>query len=434
MSLLAGGTALGQGLIVCAAPVLTRLYSVSDFGYLQVYMSVMSFVVLAATLRYDQAILLPETDQLASDLLHVSLAAVAFTSLVTGLALFLFSHFGLVPNWLNAFRYYFWLVPVGMLGGGVYQAFSAWALRKKAYSRLARTKLTQVISQLIVQFAIGISHIGALGLLIGDVVGRANGSLRLSALWSSDRGRAFDGVTWASAYSAAKRYRKFPLVSTGSAMLAVAGYSIPPLLLAQYYGATVVGWFALGNRLLAIPTLLVGQAVSQVYSVELAKLSTASPSAMRNLFLGVLRKLAKIGALPFLVLLLFSPAIFRFAFGESWREAGVYVALLAAMDYVAFIIWPVMPTLNLLEKQGWQLAWDIGRLGLTLSSLWAAHHYGATPRIAILAFGLAMLIGYVAHLLFCFFAISRRARQNADGGHDFSRRVPQIESSCETVL
>src|SRR5215469_8966744 len=83
VSLLAGGTAVGQSLIVLGAPLLTRLYSVTDFGYLQVYMSVMSFAVLGATLRYDQAVLLPERDELAADVVAVSLAAVILTTTIT---------------------------------------------------------------------------------------------------------------------------------------------------------------------------------------------------------------------------------------------------------------------------------------------------------------------------------------------------------------
>src|SRR5689334_20645668 len=83
VSLLAGGTAVGQALIVLGAPLLTRLYSVTDFGYLQIYMSVMSFAVLGATLRYDQAILLPERDDLAADVVAVSLVAVILTTTIT---------------------------------------------------------------------------------------------------------------------------------------------------------------------------------------------------------------------------------------------------------------------------------------------------------------------------------------------------------------
>jgi O-antigen/teichoic acid export membrane protein len=55
----AGGTALTQGLLVAASPLLTRLYSPEDFGVLAVYMSLVVFVVIGATLRYECALPLP---------------------------------------------------------------------------------------------------------------------------------------------------------------------------------------------------------------------------------------------------------------------------------------------------------------------------------------------------------------------------------------
>src|SRR5215475_6292930 len=76
VSLLAGGTAIAQAIAVLAAPVLTRLYRAEDFGYLQIYMSVMAFAVVAVTLRFDQAVFLPEQDSVAANVLVVALASV----------------------------------------------------------------------------------------------------------------------------------------------------------------------------------------------------------------------------------------------------------------------------------------------------------------------------------------------------------------------
>ena len=89
----------------------------------------------------------------------------------------------------------------------------------------------------------------------------------------------------------------------------------------------------------------------------------------------------------------------------------MYARLLALMHFVAFISWPLTPTLNILEQQFWQLAWDTGRLVFTLGSLWLAYHWGWPARGAIGAFGAAMLLGYVAHLLLSHLAIAQRIRQ-----------------------
>jgi O-antigen/teichoic acid export membrane protein len=62
VSILVGGTALAQAIAVAASPVLTRIYRPSDFGALQVFISLTGFVMVIAAGRYEFALLLPEDE------------------------------------------------------------------------------------------------------------------------------------------------------------------------------------------------------------------------------------------------------------------------------------------------------------------------------------------------------------------------------------
>src|SRR6185295_12450689 len=108
----------------------------------------------------------------------------------------------------------------------------------------------------------------------------------------------------------------FPFVSSGAALMGVAAYSLPPLLMAQLYGAKTLGWFALGDRVLGAPVVLIGQAVSQVYCVEATSL-ISNPEAFHGLFLRSMKRLLLLGLVPFLIFLLFGPSLFAFIFGAS---------------------------------------------------------------------------------------------------------------------
>jgi O-antigen/teichoic acid export membrane protein len=271
--------------------------------------------------------------------------------------------------------------------------------------------LTQVGCQLCTQTILGFLRFGPLGLLLGDVIGRSSGCLSLARLLRLRGWETFRSIRWDTMWAAAVRYRRFPLVSSGSALLNIAAYALPTLLIAQLYGPRTLGWFALGDRVLGVPATLIGQAVSQVYSVEAASLSTSNPSAMHALFVRSVKRLALLGAAPFLILFLLSPPLFGFVFGASWREAGVYTRLLALMHYLAFISWPLSPTLSILEQQYWQLGWDAGRLVLTCGSLWLAFQLGSSTRMAIGTLGAAMFVGYAAHLMLSEWAIRNKVRQ-----------------------
>src|SRR5690349_9462435 len=67
--LLASGTAFGQGLVVLASPLLTRLYRPADFGVLAVYIAIISIFDVIAALCYELAIPLPQDDVMAANLL-----------------------------------------------------------------------------------------------------------------------------------------------------------------------------------------------------------------------------------------------------------------------------------------------------------------------------------------------------------------------------
>lgn len=431
VSILAGGTALSQGIAVVVTPILTRLYPAEAFGYFQIYLSCMSFASLAVTLRYEQAILLPESEEVAANLLVITLCSVGVMSVFLGWVTCFLQQSRHLPTSAEGLRPYLLLVPFGICGAGLYQTFSIWALRQKAYSRVSGTKLAQAVSQFGTQAVIGFFHSGPLGLLLGDVIGRANGTFSLARLAVRRSWDVCRLVRWRTMWSAAVRYRRFPLISSWSALINIAGYSLPPLLIAQLYGAKTLGWFALGDRVLGMPVTLIGQAVSQVYTIEAASLSTRDPQAMRGLFLRSIKRLALLGIGPLLILVTFSPFLFGFIFGTSWREAGVYARLLAPMHYLAFISWPLTPTLNILEQQVWQLAWDLGRLGLTLGSLWIVFHMGGSARGAIGGFAAAMWLGYAAHLLLSHRAIAKRIKQVTQISVAGPATAAQDPRSCE---
>ena len=102
---------------------------------------------------------------------------------------------------------YVLLIPLGQFGGGAAYALANWAVRTKSFGDIAAMRLTQSVSLVAVQIALGLAGAGAPGLLVGDVAGRVSGSGRLArAAWrthapadpqrvaSGDRGRSAAGT------------------------------------------------------------------------------------------------------------------------------------------------------------------------------------------------------------------------------------------------
>jgi O-antigen/teichoic acid export membrane protein len=402
--MLAGGTALGQAITVLVAPLLTRLYTPEDFGVLAVYTSTLGILSVIASWRYELAIPLSERDEDAANLLVLSIGIVALMSLLVGLGTWLGGE--QIVQWLNApgLRPYLWLWPIGVLLVGTYQVFNYWAVRKRAFDRIARTKINQGLGAVAIQTVFGLLKLGPLGLLIGHVVGQGAGTTTLAILAHREDKKALHSISFGGVRRMARRYQRYPLLSSFSGLINSVGLQLPAILLASFYGLQVAGWFTLGQRVIGAPMALVGQAVSQVYLGEAAQLARQNPSSLRSLFLKAASRLLLLGLAPLGLLALSGPWLFAQIFGAGWRDAGIYIQVLSLMFLVQFVVVPLSQTLNILERQDWQLGWDIGRLLTVTGTLLIARMLGWLPSWAIAAYSMAMLISYIA-----LFGLSLRA-------------------------
>jgi len=409
---LAGGAALGQGLAVLASPLLTRLYAPSDLGTLAAYTSILSIPVVIASLCYDLAIPLPVEDKTAAALLVLSLGIALGMTILVALLVWLLGDSIIARINTPALGPYLWLVPVGFLGMAIYRALNQWAVRKQAFERIAQTKLTQSLSMVVTQLGFGLLHLAPLGLLVGDLLGRIAGSGSLGSLAWRQIKTEVGSLSRADLGQALARYRRFPLLSSGSILLNSAGLQLPPLLLAGLYGPEIAGWFSLSQRVIGVPSTLVGQAVAQVYLGTAARLARKDIRALHTLFLRTAQRLALIGVAPLALLALCGPWLFAFLFGEPWREAGVYVRLLSTMLLLQLVAAPLSYTLSILERQDLQLAWDAGRLLAVVGGFALARGLEWPAQTAVLLYGGLMFIAYAVLLVLSNYAIGSRLRSH----------------------
>src|SRR5690606_22470996 len=82
-------------------------------------------------------------------------------------------------------------------------------------------------------------------------------------------------------------------------------------------------------------------------------------------------------------------------FGEQWGNAGVYLQIVALMFLAKFVVNPLSQTLVLLERQGTQLAWDLGRLVVVNGAIFAIASSGRGATTAVAASSLSMLAAYL---------------------------------------
>lgn len=417
VALLAGGTALGHAIALLASPFLTRLYTTEQFGQLQLYISGLTFLTVIGSLKYETAILLPEKNRDAVHILVLSLGITLGLSILTAVGAF-----AIQPVFLGKaepLKPYLWMAPLGLLGAGAFQSLSNWAIRRGGYKEVAHSKLIQTGCQVATQVLAGFAFhpVGTVGLLAGDTTGRLMAGGRFIRLVWRDSRSEMGRLSYCRILRVARTYWRFPVISVGSNLLNTAGFALVPFFLARLYGYNVLGWFALVNRILGIPTLLIGQAISQAFMGEVSS-HMGDMKAIQARFRGTLRNLALLGLVPFGVVFLVAPVIFPWVFGEAWRPAGRYAQAMAVGIYISFVVWPTMPMLEMLQKQKWQITWDLLRLILVTGSLYVGHRIGWGPYPALISYSLLSGLAYLMHALITDRVIKAQMAMLEGGQHE----------------
>lgn len=384
IGILAGGSALAQLLSLIALPVVTRLYSPEDFGVFAVYTSLVSILSVAACLRLDVALPLPEDDRVASDLLVASLlAATAATGL---LIIVLWS----LPNSLTnliaepALVAHLWWIPAGVWCASTYSAFQFWCIRHKQFSELTKSRIGQSLVGIVAQVGGGVGGVGPLGLIVSQVLA-ATGGLSILLTRTVQRNTIhWAHVSFAGIASCVRTYKAFPKYSTIEALANAAGIQVPILIIAITASAPEAGFVALVTRIVGAPMNIIGSAVAQVFIASAADASRSGslPEHTR----ATLRRLATMGVAPVLFLGIVAPSLFELVFGAAWRPAGAVLAWMAPWFLIQFLVSPVSMSLHVIDRP---------RLALKLQFVGALLRIGSVG-VAGLLFPVAVVEVYAA--------------------------------------
>ena len=373
---LAGSTALSQLVALAATPVLTRLYGPTDFGLLAVFASIVSIAAVLASLRLEQAIPVPESDEEASHLVVLGFGAVGIVVAVAALLIGLGGEglfHSLDAAQLAPLR---WLLIPALVGASAYQILSFYAIRLGAYSEIARTRVSKNIAMIVTQAGLGLTGIGAVGLVLGEVANRIVGMSVLVKLSLQRLREGLRGSTISDVFETATRYWRYPALSAPSALVNVAGFQLPILLLSNLFESAVVGWFALSLRVLQAPVSMVSQAVGQVFFSEAGTHYREGTLPARVSEVTIL--LLRISVVPAMLVAVSGPDLFAWLFGQEWGIAGEYSQWLMPWLFLTLVTAPLSTIVFVLERQGTELLFQSALLVVRVGALWGGYLMGSS--------------------------------------------------------
>ena len=402
---LGGGTALAQMLVVAATPVITRLYGPGELGLLGLFASFVSFASVAVCLRYEMAIVSAEDDQEADTLLALSLGLALLLSLAGAAALAVLMRFdvlsyGALPLWSTGG------VVLALAGAGAFTGLRFWYVRRAGFGTIVRALVAQAAGRAGLPVALGLFHLGWLGLMLGEIAGRGLGvGEMMRGAWPAIKKTL--GPFWrARCARALKRNWKYPALLLPSSLVDALAVWLPLPIVSSLFGTAAAGQFLLVMRVAAWPASLISASVSDVFHEGVTGAARSQPERVRSVLWLSARNLGGVGLLVYLPAGILSPALFPIVFGPQWRQAGLLMALLSPFLLVALVVSPLSRLLLVVNRQEWKLLVDAVCLAVPLVAFFGGQRAGLGFLSCVALFSGLNVIAY----LFYFAVIARAAR------------------------
>jgi O-antigen/teichoic acid export membrane protein len=393
-SAIALGTIAAQAIVAGSSPILTRLYTPSEFGAFSTVLALLSIVAVVSTLAYEDAIPLPHEDTAAAHVVAL-IGVIGATAGIGCLLLFIvagqaFFEFADAPQ----------LAPYGLLlvillvANALVTALLGWSIRTKDFGQIAANRITRAGTGAVAQIGLGLLGLGAAGLLLGYTIATVVALGRLAVTFLRRDRMTLTSITPRDIGQAAARYRRFPLLTAPAMLMENISLAAPLLIMVSLYGTAVGGQFALAVRVLGLPLQLISQAIGNTYFAEAARVVREDPGSLRRLYLRTTRTLALVAIGPVLLGAILAPILFGIIFGAEWTDAGFYTTALAPMFYLQLITNPTHGTLVVLERQDLHLQREVARLLLIGCAVVVSRVLALGPLGTVAALSLAGVVMY----------------------------------------
>jgi len=361
------GTGMAQVLGVLLSPVISRLFSPSDFGISGSFGAIAGIIAAGATLDYSQAIMLPKEKAQAINLLALSFFSTGVISVLCLLFCLVApaTASGLMKTngvWALA------LLVLATVVSGVNQSCQAWAIRVKAFKRTSASQVIRSAATNGSRLGFGFLKMGAPGLIVSGILGNFFASINLVRVTLPDLKALREQIRWDRMKRLAKEFHDFPLYSASQNVINALSSGLPVLLLTRYFGIATAGAYAFGMTVMETPIGLVLSALRQVLFQKASETHHLGRN-LAALFVRTTAVLFAMALVPMVVLIIWAPPIFAWLFGPQWHMAGTFAQSLVIWLAVVFCNLPAVLFARIIRMQRFVFFYDLVLLAARSSAL-----------------------------------------------------------------
>ena len=389
------GSTIANAIPVVISPILTRIYSPEDFGLLALFVAIATIFGTIINGRYELAIMLPKKDEDAINIVALGLIIMSLITLILFVIVIIFNE--KIGHLFNNKDIVIWLyiIPLSIFFIGLFNLLNYFNNRKKYYKDIAKANIIKSITLVIFQLVVGFIKEGAAGLISGQIASQMTANIKLFKNLMKDK-LLLSKISKKKIFLVAKRYKEFPKFSIAGALANKATGNLTNILISIFYNISTLGYYSLVQRVLGVPSVLIGNSIGQVFFEEASKEKQLTGKAVK-VFKSTVKKLLIIGVPSFGILFFLVEDLFALVFGEGWRIAGSYAQIMIPVFFMGFIVSTVSIVDSIFEKLFFYLCLQMGYLASMAFALYLFQSYQFESLLIIIA--IISCIHYVVHFI-----------------------------------
>ncbi|MDE2731118.1 MAG: oligosaccharide flippase family protein [Bacteroidota bacterium] len=337
-----------------AQGVITRLYLPEEIGIGKYFVQVVAAVAAVASLRYEDALMLPEKDKDAAVLVWVSMLVLVCTVLLTAIGALWRHEIAAFIRLPGIAPYLVW-VPVALLLMRTGKVAEFWLVRKRAFRRISAVHITLTSAMTGTRVLVGAppfnaneaGHIG--GFVLGHLVAT---TAAVTIVFRRHLRVMVQSCRWHRIKAAARRYRRFALYSTPAAAISTLVATLPLFLIPVFIVLDTkvqLGLYAQAFAAITVPMGFISRSVAHAFFVNAAEAHLKGNLGQVTTM--VHRHLIMVITFPLLALLLGGPDCFEIWLGSEFRASGQYVRYIGGWLFLSAVVSPLTRVFDVTENQ-----------------------------------------------------------------------------------
>lgn len=387
-----------------SVPLFRYFYTPEEAAEWGLFLRIIGVGGAIATARYEFAIPVAKINVHAFRLYRFALSTAIKVTLISAAA-------AIIPIALSdnsPDMLFYAVIPVGLFLTAYYSIGTNWAIRTKTFRSISLSKIANSSVGGGFKLLFGWMGTGYIGLIIGTIIG-----LIAANLWfflDFFKSKKNYNVTAKSSRNKvlAKEYIEFPKVNLPHTLMDLGRDLLVAILFLALYEQADFGYYDQSYRILRLPLMLAGLAISQVFFQRCAEMHSKGQD-IYPLILKSVKLLLLISIVPFTLIFFYGDEMFAYVFGERWRQAGEFSEIMAPWFMLNFIASPIsfLPLVLRKQRQFFLMA-AVGAILMILSINIPYYFYGTDVTVTLWV----MSLSQVAYFVFVIFKIFQYVKQS----------------------